>query len=450
MQHNSVNPYIVALNTEMFQNSTVPPGLERLQQIYSEKDHESPITVKFVPAYKYKIYSKYADSDSDSEDAIKRKPSKRDQVGVKNYKKFVQTYKVCRPLWKRGFGRREAYMDPNPNEYIAMGINKDKKVVACALIEFVSSSQVGTIGNPISKETKVAWISAITSSEERRGHAQKLISKIKEFAKSARCCACALDVDTLQLCKHYLEYPSSPDRRDENASDADLAKKAERTTLGLLRLYYKTGFIYQLQWSTRTRKPIYHFFNDDPYFLFSNLDSDHGYRMICWLSHEKPNPMFRLKNIKRKNLLDDVQNNFELTPADYAYHAEEFVWAEERLRYDHGKKLRLSQEEIGPKPSMNDYQDAMGRFVLPDGVERGYEKVLLQAVDEWHRRQEEQLWEKVHLLGNFDLWKEEQTKRSYKDKVTGKYKQMDLEKSEKFNAFIRSLPDVSDSDDDPF
>ena len=66
MQHVSVNPYIVSLNTEMFKNSIVPAGQERLKKVISSgKDNESPITIKFVRAYKSNIYKKYAHNRDD-------------------------------------------------------------------------------------------------------------------------------------------------------------------------------------------------------------------------------------------------------------------------------------------------------------------------------------------------------------------------------------------------
>ena len=188
MLHSSVNPYIVALNTEMFQHSRVPAGPNRLQHhISSGIDSESPITVKFVHAYNDKIYNKYAQFNlndrwwADDEYVTMREPTRRDQAGVKDYKKFVQAHKRCRPLWKNAFGLRADTSHTSPDQYIAMGINKDKKLVACAFIEFISVSQVGTIEKPIRNETKVAYISGLASSEERRGHAKKLFQQSKNL-----------------------------------------------------------------------------------------------------------------------------------------------------------------------------------------------------------------------------------------------------------------------------
>jgi GNAT superfamily N-acetyltransferase len=256
--------------------------------------------VQFVPAFRQDIYRKYAQrAEASGGYAMMREAAPEDQDEVQKYNKFVQAHELCKRVWLDRFGSQAQRLEAMPGYIIAMGINEQGAVVVCALIEIITGHPVGTVGKPIDDKIQVALISnlATSSSEEGRGHAWQLLTKIKEFAKKQGCSACALGVDVY----------------DARVSKAELQERAQQQTLRVLCLYYRAGFRYQLQWQKKRGELNYLPAQNDPSFIFSNRHPRTGYIMVCWLIDGAPAERYRLKEIDGERLLHDVNKNYALT-----------------------------------------------------------------------------------------------------------------------------------------
>ena len=244
-----------------------------------------------------------------------REAAPGDEDEVQKYNNFVQAHNQCKQVWLDRFGIQAESCEATPGNVIAMGKNAQKTVVVCALIEIIAGYQVNTVGTPIDNTIRVAVISnlATSSSEEGRGHARKLITEIKKYAKNHRCSACALGVDTLNRRKIHLKSENIVQVHNGTLSMDQLQGRAQQQTLRVLGLYHRAGFRYQLQWQTKRRKPDYWPANDDPLFFFSNRHPRTGYIMVCWLLDRPPADMYRLKKIDDECLLDDVDENYART-----------------------------------------------------------------------------------------------------------------------------------------
>ena len=234
---------------------------------------------------------------------------------VQKYNNFVQAHELCKRVWLDRFGSQAQRLEAMPGYIIAMGRNEQGTVVVCALIQIITGHQVGTVGRPIRDTIQVALIYnlATSSSEEGRGHARQLLTKIKEFAKNQGCYACALGVDTLDACKSDLQIENMLQLCDGRVKKAELQKRARQQTLRIVGLYHRADFRYQLQWRTKPRELEYSPAEDDPLFIFSNRHPRTGYIMVCWLLDGAPAERYRLKEIDGERLLHDVNKNYALT-----------------------------------------------------------------------------------------------------------------------------------------
>jgi len=276
----------------------------------------SSIQVEFVPAFRQDIYDKYAQrAEASGGYAMMHEAAPKDEHEVQKYNNFVQAHELCKRVWLDRFGSQAQRLEPTPGDVIAMGRNEQGTVVVCALIQIITGHWVGTVGRPIHDTIQVALIYnlATSSSEEGRGHARKLITEIKEYAKNAGCFACALGVDTLDARKGDLEIENILEVYDGRVKTAELQKRAQQQTLRIVGLYHRADFRYQLQWRTKPRESEYSPAEDDPLFFFSNRHPRTGYIMVCWLLDGAPDDRYRLKEIDDKRLLDDVDKNYALT-----------------------------------------------------------------------------------------------------------------------------------------